>query len=397
MAPAPYALGMVDLGHAALGAWSGGRFMHFGQQLEEEQLVELLRPVGRLRTVVTADVYGTGDGDRVVAKAIADTPRSELRLVGAVGHDFYAGERQGAKGFPRFTDPALRGPEGYADYLKMATERSLERCGVDRFDLLMLHNPDRIGYSSEVVWDAMQDLKDQGLTDAIGIAPGPANGFTLDILSCFERFGDRIDWAMLILGPLEPWPGRLVLPACEEHEIQVLARVVDYGGIFWGDLRPETPLGEYDHRRFRPDGWVERGVGIVDRIAKIGRPRGLTPMQTAAQWALAQPAVSCVVPTLIQELPSDAPRATPPVSIFDKRDELAALPAEIRLAKTELVKITEYGDNSGSMALKGATPNFEGEERPDQWAIGTPQMQAARRWGIDPDQQLVKLEAPVAP
>ena len=75
--------------------------------------------------------------------------------MGAVGHDFYEGQRNGPKGFPRFTDPSLRGPEDYAGYLRMATERSLERCGIDRFDLLLLHNPDRIGYTSQVVWDAM--------------------------------------------------------------------------------------------------------------------------------------------------------------------------------------------------------------------------------------------------
>ncbi len=74
--------------------------------------------------------------------------RDSFCLVGAVGHDFYAGERDGAKGFPRFTDPRLRGAGEYARYLRMATERSLERCGVDRFDLLLLHNPDRTGYTS---------------------------------------------------------------------------------------------------------------------------------------------------------------------------------------------------------------------------------------------------------
>lgn len=379
---------MVDLGHAALGAWSGGRFMHFGQELSEDELVDVLRPDARLKTVVTADVYGTGEGDRVVGRAIDGVPRADVRLVGAIGHDFVNGVRQGAKGFPRFTDPALRGPEAYADYLRAATEASLERCGTDRFDVLLLHNPDRIGYTSDVVWDAMQDLKDQGLTDAIGIAPGPANGFTLDILTCLDRFGDRIDWAMLILGPLEPWPGRLVLDACEDHEVQVLARVVDYGGIFWGDLREDTPLGERDHRTFRPDGWVTRGRSVVDRVAAIGKARGLTTIQTAAQWTLAQPAVSCVVPTLIQELPGST--QVEPIPIAEKRAQLAALPAEIRLSKIEIDRITEMGDNSGSMALKGASPVFEGDELPDAWPIGTPQLQAARRWGIDPDQQLVK-------
>ena len=36
----------------------------------------------------------------------------------------------------------------------MAAERSLERGGADRFDLLLLHNPDRTGYRSESVWEA---------------------------------------------------------------------------------------------------------------------------------------------------------------------------------------------------------------------------------------------------
>ena len=83
--------------------------------------------------------------------------------MGAIGHDFYTGERDGAKGFPRFTDPRLRGPDGYADYIRMATERSLERCGADAFDLLLLHNPDRTGYTSEAVWDALEAVRADGL------------------------------------------------------------------------------------------------------------------------------------------------------------------------------------------------------------------------------------------
>ncbi|WP_320670818.1 aldo/keto reductase [Patulibacter defluvii] len=375
---------MVDLGHAALGAWSGGRFMHYGQPLDDDALVALLRPGGRLKTVITADVYGAGEADAIVGRAIADLPRRDVRLVGAIGHDFYDGERRGPKGFPRFTDPALRGPEGYADYLRAATERSLERCGTDRFDLLLLHNPDRIGYTSEVVWDALVDLRDQGLADAIGVAPGPANGFTLDLLTCLDRFGEEIDWAMLILGPLEPWPAGLVLPACEQHDVRVLTRVTDYGGLFWGDLREDTPLVEYDHRRHRPAGWIERGLPLVEKLAEIGRGHRMTPFQVAAQWTLAQPAVACVVPTLIQEI-GDGAR-----SIVEQRAELDALTAEPRLSAAELDRITAIGDNSGCMALKGAAPGFAGEEQPDQWPIGDLQLQAARRWGIDPDRQLVK-------
>ena len=41
----------------------------------------------------------------------------------------------------------------------MAAERSLERIGADAFDLLLLHNPDRTGYSSEAVWNGMRAAK----------------------------------------------------------------------------------------------------------------------------------------------------------------------------------------------------------------------------------------------
>lgn len=218
---------MREPGRTAIGAWSGGRFLRFGEAIAEERLAALLRPGGGIDTVLTADVYGEGEADRVLGRALEGLPREDYCLIGAVGHDFYEGERDGPRGFPRFTDPRLRGPGDYAGYLRMATERSLERLGADRFDLLLLHNPDRIGYSSEAVWDAMAALRDAGLAAALGVAPGPANGFTLDLIACLERFGERIGWAMIILNPFEPWPGELCLEAAERHGVKLIARVVD--------------------------------------------------------------------------------------------------------------------------------------------------------------------------
>ena len=77
----------------------------------------------------------------------------------------------------------------------MASERSLQRIGAERFDLLLLHNPDRTGYTSAAVWEGMAAVRDAGLTRLLGVAPGPANGFTLDLIDCFERYGELIDWA----------------------------------------------------------------------------------------------------------------------------------------------------------------------------------------------------------
>jgi aryl-alcohol dehydrogenase-like predicted oxidoreductase len=371
----------------AVGTWSGGRFMHFGEPLDDERLMALLRPDPGIRTVLTADVYGAGEADRLLGRALAGLPREGYVLVGAVGHDFYEGERDGAKGFPRFTDPRLRGPDGYAGYLRRATEASLERCGAERFDLLLLHNPDRVGYTSEAVWDGMAALRDAGLTDLIGVAPGPANGFTLDLIDCFERFGERIDWAMVILNPLEPWPGELALPAAAAHGVRVITRVVDYGGLFGGDLRDAAALAPRDHRAFRPAGWIEAGLARIERMRPIAERHGLTPLQLACQWNLAQEAVACVVPTLVQEA---GPDARP---VEEKRAELAALPAELRLTAKEVAEIRALGDNTGSMALKGAAPDHDGPPRPDRWPLDPALAELAARWAIDPARDLAQVAA----
>jgi aryl-alcohol dehydrogenase-like predicted oxidoreductase len=374
---------MREPGRAAIGTWSGGRYLHFGEAISEERLEGLLRPEGGIETVLTADAYGQGEADRVLGRALTGVPRADYCLIGAVGHDFYEGEREGPKGFPRFTDPRLRGPDQYASYLRMATEKSLKRIGADSFDLLLLHNPDRIGYSSEMVWDGMTALREAGLAARIGVAPGPANGFTLDIIDCLERFGDRIDWAMVILNPLEPWPGELCLDAAARHEVKVLTRVVDYGGLFWGDVRAGMEMARHDHRKFRPEGWIEAGLEKLERLRPFAERVELTPMQLACQWNLGHPAVESCSPTLIQEIGPEAR------SIEDKRAELAALPAEQRLGPDDIAAIRAIGDNTGCMTLKGANPQHEGEERPDRWALTDDLAEVGSRWGIDPDRDLV--------
>jgi aryl-alcohol dehydrogenase-like predicted oxidoreductase len=371
-------LSLVDPGRTAIGTWSGGRFMRFGEAIDADRLAALLRPGDGIDTVLTADVYGEGAADELLGRALVGLERDSYCVVGAVGHDFYVGERDGPRGYPRFTDRRLRGPRAYGDYLRMAAERSCERLGVEALDLLLLHNPDRTGFESEAVWEGMAAVRDRGLARMIGVAPGPANGFTLDLIGCFERFGELIDCAMIILNPLEPWPGELCLDAAAEHGVRVIARVVDYGGLFWGDVPADGAFAPGDHRGFRPAGWVEEGLRKVESLRPFAERTGLTPLQLACQWNLAHAAVECAVPTLIQEA---GPGARP---IEEKRAELAALPAERRLSDDDVPAIRAIGDNTGCMALKGASPEHEGEERPDRWPLTADLSAVAERWGIDP-------------
>jgi aryl-alcohol dehydrogenase-like predicted oxidoreductase len=252
---------------------------------------------------------------------------------------------------------------------------------VDRFDVVMLHNPDRTGYTSDAVWQGMDALREAGLVDRLGIAPGPANGFPLDLILAFERFGALLDSAMIILNPFEPWPGEFVLDAAVQQQIQLLARVVDYGGIFHGDVRPGHEFAKWDHRSHRPAGWVEAAVSKVDRIRPIAETHGITLLHLACLWTLAQKAVTSVVPTLTQEIGAGAR------PIEDKVDELAALP-DTRLSPDEIAFIREVGENAGCMKLKGANPAHQGNDLPDNWPVDAETSDVARRWKIQPERDL---------
>jgi aryl-alcohol dehydrogenase-like predicted oxidoreductase len=197
-----------------------------------------------------------------------------------------------------------------------------------------------------------------------------------------------IDWAMIILNPLEPWPGELCLDAAAAAGVKVITRVVDYGGLFFDDVLPGQELAPQDHRSFRPAGWIEAGRGRLERMRPIAKRTGLTTIQLACQWNLAHEPVACVAPTLIQEIGAGAR------PIERKRAELAALPTELRLTGEDVEAIRAIGDNTGCMALKGASPEHSGEERPDRWDLDARLTQVAERWGIAPERDLTKVAAP---
>jgi aryl-alcohol dehydrogenase-like predicted oxidoreductase len=179
---------------------------------------------------------------------------------------------------------------------------------------------------------------------------------------------------MVILNPLEPWPGELALPACAQHDVRVITRVVDYGGLFHGQ---QIGLGERDHRAFRPDGWIEAGEEKIARMRPIAERRGLTTLQLACAWNLAHDPVETVVPTLIQE--HDGRR------IEEQRAELAALP-DVRLSPEEVAVIRSIGDNTGCMALKGAAADHDGDPLPDRWALTPDLVEVGARYGVTPQQ-----------
>jgi len=78
-------------------------------------------------------------------------------------------------------------------------------------------------------------------------------------------------------------------------------------------------------------------------------------------------------------------------SIEAKRAELAGVPREVVLSDEEVAAIRAIGDNTGCMALKGASPQFEGEPRADGWPLTGELRELAGRWSIEPDRDLAQV------
>src|SRR4029434_6204904 len=77
---------LMQLTRTAFGMWSAGRFMHFGEPLDDDRFIALIHCAydNGIRTFLTADVYGLGEADMLLGRALEGTPRNSYCLVGAI-------------------------------------------------------------------------------------------------------------------------------------------------------------------------------------------------------------------------------------------------------------------------------------------------------------------------
>jgi aryl-alcohol dehydrogenase-like predicted oxidoreductase len=167
-----------------------------------------------------------------------------------------------------------------------------------------------------------------------------------------------------------------------------MARVVDCGGLFHGTVKPGLKLLRGDHRSFRPEGWIEDAEPKLERLREIAGTYQMTLLELACSWTLFQPAVECVVPTLIQE------SETGIKTIEDQLEEFASFDLKKTLPQGAIEEIAQIGDNRNSIPLKGASSQYAGPIQADQWPLTPSLKEVAKRWGIVPAGDLY---GPLAP
>ncbi len=229
----------------------------------------------------TAPLYGSGLSERRVGAALRERPRDEFVLSTKVGRLLDPGGRAD----PMFVGAAAAAPvfDFSYDGALRSLEASLERLGLDRVDVALIHDPDD-HYDEAVAgsYIALERLRGEGVVGSIG-----AGMKQTELLVRFARETD-VD-CFLVAGRytlLDGGAAAELLPLCAEKGIAVIAAGVFNSGV----LANADGAGHYDYAPAPPE--------IVARVRALAAvcARWDVPLQAAAlQFPLAHPAVASVL------------------------------------------------------------------------------------------------------
>ncbi|WP_255150945.1 aldo/keto reductase [Halorarius halobius] len=311
----------VEVSEVGFGAWVVGTDW-WGDRDESDalEMVEYALDAG-ITYFDTGDVYGHGRSEELLGEVIAE--RGEEMTVGTkVGYDFYNNPQAGHGELPK---------EMHPDYLRDAVDRSLDRLGVDHVDYLQLHNPNVAEMTDEVL-DLLDDLRDEGVADAIGIALGPSIGWLAEGEFAIDEAFDGVQYVGNVF---EQDVHRHFVEHVRETgaETSLIPRVPHSSGLLNEQVTPDTELGEGDHRGFRPDEWYETGWEKLETLRFLERDGERTMGQSALQWLLSYDEVASVTPTFRSKADID---------------EWAAAPETPALSEAEQRRVAElYDENFG--------------------------------------------------
>ncbi|ELZ34025.1 oxidoreductase, aryl-alcohol dehydrogenase like protein [Halogeometricum pallidum JCM 14848] len=311
----------VEVSEVGFGAWVVGTDW-WGDRTKQDSIDLIHHAIEEGITYFdTGDVYGHGESERVVGEAVSEY-RDEVTLGTKVGYDFYNHPQAGHGELPK---------EMTGEWVRSATEKSLDRLGVGHVELLQLHNAN-VDEVDEDVLEALDELKEEGLVDAVGWALGPSIGWLAEgDMAIAEEF----DSLQLVWNVFEQEVGEHFLDTIErtDSSTSLIPRVPHSSGLLNEQVTPETGHDLDDHRGFRPDAWYETGWEKLETLRFLERDGERTMGQAAIAFLLSHDAVASVTPT------------------FHTREDItewAAASDVPKLSDEELTRVKDlYADNFG--------------------------------------------------
>lgn len=268
----------------SFGAWAiGGTW---GPVDDEESMRALNAAIDAGTNFVdTADVYGDGRSERLVARL-----RRERR-----GETIFVATKAGRR-LPKQT------PEGYSrENLAGWVERSLKNLEMEAVDLLQLHCPHPKVYDMPEVFGILDDLVAEGKVRHYGVSVE-----TVDEAHRALRH-PHVQTVQIIFNMLRLKPAEELFAQAWNRHVGILARVPLASGLLTGKLSKASTFANDDHRSFNRNGEAfdkgetfsgvpyDVGLEVVDRLRPLVPP-GATLGQLALRWALMFEAVSCAIP-----------------------------------------------------------------------------------------------------
>jgi aryl-alcohol dehydrogenase-like predicted oxidoreductase len=285
----------------------------------------------------TADAYGNGRGESVLAPILAD--HKNVAVGTKFGYDFYNNPERprGQRELPQDMSPR---------FIRFALEHSLRRLGTDHVAIYQPHNPRVDVLMTDEHWETLETLKQEGKILAYGPSLGPAIGWRDE--GIYANGARQAPVTQMIYNMLEQDPGREFILAAEtaaaghrygaideamqaqahkrlcepsrsfDHSFrawrtpalakagpQFLIRVTHSSGMLEGQYTIDTKFDESDHRSHRPRAWLVEGLQKVERLEPLRAARGVSISQLALLWLYAHPSIVSALPNIYNDTQLD--------------------------------------------------------------------------------------------
>lgn len=272
-----------QVGEIGFGAWAiGGAW----GALDDAAALRALHAAADtgVNLIDTADVYGDGHSERLVARFLRERPGETFRVLTKMGRRV---EQR----------PESYTPEAFAAW----TERSRENLGVATLDLVQLHCPPNEVFYRPELFAACDELVARGVLRHYGVSVEKVE----QGLMALEHPG--VASVQIIFNLARQRPAERFLAEARRRDVAVIARVPLASGLLTGKMSAGTAFADDDHRLFNRNG--ERfdrgetfaGIDYVTGLAFVEElralvPAGATMAQMALRWILMHPEVSVAIP-----------------------------------------------------------------------------------------------------
>ncbi len=265
----------LDVSVIGLGTWSMGGD-EWGPTDDQVSIDVLRAAVRRGITVLdTADVYGLGHSEELIAEAV---PADDAAVVITKG------------GWDIYTDPPVVGGARRRyepDYLEHAVTESRRRLRRSVLDVYLLHNPTRADHEEHRPMETLRRLREAGLVRHIGASVGSED----DARAAIEAGAEIVEMPFNLV---RSWASGVFAQAAAAGT-GVLVREPLERGLLTGKYRPGATFPEGDHRADKGDEWLAAAQPHAARVVAVAADRGVPAAQVAVAYPLSYPDVSSVI------------------------------------------------------------------------------------------------------